>query len=215
VAEQQTMDLTKDILLFYNSTISLGMRINYVDMQLNYGYRNVISQNNVVNLAITLQQVNEQLKGLTQNTYSLPSLIPGVTYSKPNYDMIVELLSNSYMIRQFSDDLFIQNTVLTRVRLSIYSIFAGSIGEYESNFTLQIQNEDKDYTPYIVFALMMVFLLAICLIIVRLEYKLRVDENEALTLLSSIHNQEELISSTKQFISKITREEINFLRQEQ
>ena len=41
--------------------------------------------------------------------------------------MIVEFLSNSYMIRQFSDDPFIQSTVLTRARLSIHSIFAASI----------------------------------------------------------------------------------------
>lgn len=121
------MALAQNVLSYYDTAITLGMRVNYVDMRLFYGYSNSFSQNNVINMSLTLQSVNEQLKGLTVNTYSLPSLIPNVTYHKPNYDMIVEFLSNSYMIRQFSDDTFIQSTVLTRARISIYSIFGASI----------------------------------------------------------------------------------------
>jgi hypothetical protein len=83
---------------------------------------------NNIDLALILQGNNEVLKGLTKNTYNLPSLIPGVSYKKPNYDMIVELLSNCYMIRAFnSDDDFVQTTALIRARISLYSIFAGSI----------------------------------------------------------------------------------------
>lgn len=49
----------------------------------------------------------------------------------------------------------------------------------------------------------------------RLEHKLRVDEHRSLTLLASVQNQEELISSTKQFISKITREDLTVIRHEE
>lgn len=84
------------------------------------------------------------MKGLTRNRYSLPSLIPNVTYSKPNYDMIVELLSNSYMIRQFLDDPFLQSTVLSRAQLSIFPIFATSIGEYEGNFVQSVRQIPPD-----------------------------------------------------------------------
>lgn len=128
------MFTTRQILSYYDSSIALGMRIDYVGLKLGYGYANTISTNNALNLSLVLQGNNELLKGFTKNTYSLPSLIPGVTYSKPNYDMIVELLSNAYMIRQFSDDLFLQSTVLSRAQLSLYSIFAFSLGEYEVNF---------------------------------------------------------------------------------
>lgn len=52
------MDLTEDILSYYDTAITLGMRVNYVDMRLFYGYSNSISQNNVINISLTLQSVN-------------------------------------------------------------------------------------------------------------------------------------------------------------
>lgn len=103
------------------------MRVNYIDLLKNFNYKNNIPQIDLVNLSLILQGANEKLKIYTENKYTLPSTIPGVTYSKPNYDLIVEFLSNAYMIRQFNDDLFVQNMVLSRARISIQSIFAKSL----------------------------------------------------------------------------------------
>ena len=52
------MSLAQDIFSYYNTVITLGMRVNYVDMRLFYGYSNPNSQNNVVNISLTLQSVN-------------------------------------------------------------------------------------------------------------------------------------------------------------
>lgn len=52
------MALVQDILSYYDTAITLGMRVNYVDMHLFYGYSNLISQNNVINMSLTLQSVN-------------------------------------------------------------------------------------------------------------------------------------------------------------
>lgn len=60
----------------------------------------------------------------------------------------------------------------------------------------------------------MVLILGVCLTIARLEHSLRVDERQALTLLTYVQSQEELIASTKMFISKITREDLAAVRHE-
>lgn len=52
------MALAQDVLSYYDTAITLGMRVNYVDMRLFYGYSNLISQNNVINISLTLQSVN-------------------------------------------------------------------------------------------------------------------------------------------------------------
>jgi hypothetical protein len=166
--EQKAMNTTQQVLAYYDSSIGLGMRINFVSLKKGYGYSNNISSNNVLNLTLALQANNEKLKGFTKSSYNLPSLIPGVTYSKPNYDMIVELLSNAYMIRQFTDDLFLQSTVITRAQLSLYSIFANSIGEYETNFVHSLNDISKSSNDYVAISCLLILLLVLCLIVVRL-----------------------------------------------
>jgi hypothetical protein len=213
--EQDTMATASQVLSYYDSSIALGMRINFVGMKLAYNYSNTISKNNILNLSLVLQSNNEQLKGFTKNRYSLPSLIPNVTYSKPNYDMIVELLSNAYMIRQFSDDAFVQSTVLTRAQLSLYSIFAVSLGEYEANFVQSVKEMPANTGESVVIACLMILLLCLCAIVGRVELRLRRDEQQALSLLASIHHQDDLIATTRQFISKVTREDPSALRHEQ
>ena len=56
--EQGSMALAQDVLSYYDTVITLGMRVNYVDMRFFYGYSNHISQNKVINISLTLQSVN-------------------------------------------------------------------------------------------------------------------------------------------------------------
>lgn len=56
-----------------------------------------------------------------------------------------------------------------------------------------------------VIACILVMLVGLCVIIVRVDHRLRRDEQQALTIIANVHNQDELIMTTRQFISKITR----------
>jgi hypothetical protein len=86
---------------------------------------------NFIEEALNLQSRNEELKIFTSNTYKLPSLINGNFYIKANYDIIVELLSNGYLIQVFpSKTDFISNITLERSRISLQTIFTQSIEDY-------------------------------------------------------------------------------------
>lgn len=82
--------------------------------------------------------------------------------------MIVELLSNAYMIRQFSDDPFLQSTVLSRAQLSLLPIFTASIGEYEGNFVQTVNKIPPDTGELVAVACLMALLLLICILLFRL-----------------------------------------------
>lgn len=57
-----------------------------------------------------------------------------------------------------------------------------------------------------------IMIVILVVIVIRCEYKSRINEQEALALVCNTKDQEELIDSTKIFISKITREEIKIIR---
>ena len=57
-SEQSTMETTRQVLLYYDSSIALGMRIAYVGIKTNYNYTNNISSNNLLSLALVLQTNN-------------------------------------------------------------------------------------------------------------------------------------------------------------
>lgn len=129
--------------------------------------------------------------------------------------MVVEFLSNAYMVRQFGDDDFVKTMALSRARISIQSIFANSLSEYENNFLVELAESSKSYGDEVSISVIMLSLSALVVIVIRIQYKLRHDENKSLTLLYSVKNQQELILSTKIFISKITKEQLNLIRFEQ
>jgi len=80
------------------------------------------------------------MRYLSVLNFSLPSFLPNVTYTKQGFDIVMEYLSNAYMIKQFDDDPFTQNLSISRVRLILQVLFSGIFSEYRNNYTTQVQN---------------------------------------------------------------------------
>lgn len=79
------------------------------------------------------------------------------------------------MIRQFRDDPFIQNMVLSRIRISIPSIFGFSISEYEINFLQSLAGRPQSNYIMIITGFLLTALAILCILIFKIENKLRVD----------------------------------------
>ena len=54
----QVIGTTTKVLFFYNSSLAIGMRVNYIDLLKNFNYRNTIPQIDLVNLSLILQGAN-------------------------------------------------------------------------------------------------------------------------------------------------------------
>ena len=82
--------------------------------------------------------------------------------------MVVEFLSNAYMVRQFGDDDFVKTMALSRARISIQSIFANSLSEYENNFLVELAESSKNYGDEVSISVIMLSLSALVVIVIRI-----------------------------------------------
>jgi uncharacterized membrane protein len=96
------------------------------------------------------------------------------------------------MVEQFSDDPFVVNSSMTRARISFQTIFVSALNDYRTSLLnsfigIESNNKTIDIIALVVLVILLIFLY---LIIVRLEHKMRVNENEVFNVIGCIRDQQ-------------------------
>lgn len=147
----------------------LAMQLDYIDLNQQFNYSNNFISNNLILDSLEFQNINQQLEYLKISNYQIPSFLPNVTYNKSGFDAVMELSSNSYMVQQFSDDSFMQNLSLSRVRISLIPIAGTIISEYRKNYNniIKAMTFPNQILNLILFAIIFILFLALESILTR------------------------------------------------
>lgn len=130
------------------------------------------------------------------------------------YDITLEYLSNAYMVDNFKEDNFMENRLFTQFRKTAVSKSSNTFLKIRSQYLTEInaQAEETITINIILIVLIAMALLAIFIISLRAEQKIRTDEQKVLAQVVSCNYQEELIDSSKAFLSNITKEEVRIIK---
>lgn len=66
-----------------------------------------------------MQSINEFLKPYILSNYKLPSFSSKISYTQNNFELIQNLIVNSYIYQQFKNDAFMRKIVLDNNKLLI------------------------------------------------------------------------------------------------
>ena len=105
---------TSNIVYYMNSFNKLGLDVNYIDLNKHLNYTNNFTTFDLINQSLSLQVYAESMRYLSVSSFSMPSFLPNVTFSKLGFDIVMQFISNAYMIKQFQDDPFTQNLSISR-----------------------------------------------------------------------------------------------------
>jgi hypothetical protein len=105
----------------------------YIGLRDNYNYSNSFTTLSMEDTAAKLQSLDEKLKQFNIGKYKLPSYNSKISYQLSNYELIMMLVSESYLYKKFSSDSFARKMIMDQAKLITPVITIQSITDYRAS----------------------------------------------------------------------------------
>lgn len=117
------------LMSYYNNSLTLQFNNVYTELRDYYNYSNTFFSTQPIAVTLRMQSINEFLKPYYISAYKLPTFTSKISYMQNNFELIENLVVNSYIYQVFKKDTFMRKIALDNNKLLI-PVVAQSTTDY-------------------------------------------------------------------------------------